>query len=68
MSVTTFVENPKKITVEELFKMELEEGYFYELFNGVVTKKKAPSPQHQMTLGNLITFMNLYIRSKRLGK
>ena len=29
----------QKITVEELFNMELEEGFFYELINGIIVKK-----------------------------
>ena len=37
----------RKITVQELFEMELEEGYFYELINGHIVKKRAPSPAHQ---------------------
>ena len=46
----TLIEEKKeerKITVQELFEMELEEGYFYELINGHIVKKQAPSPAHQ---------------------
>ena len=44
MSVATALENSRKITVKELFEMDLEEGYFYELINGNIVKKQAPSP------------------------
>lgn len=68
MSVILELENPKKITVKELFEMELEEGYFYELINGNIVKKQAPSPQHQIAVSNLLTYMNFHALSKRLGQ
>jgi Uma2 family endonuclease len=57
-----------KITVEEFFNMELEEGYFYELINGNIVKKQAPSPQHQEAVSNLLTYMNLHSLTNKLGK
>ena len=55
------------ITVEELFNMELEEGYFYELLNGHIVKKQAPSPPHQKVVANLNWFINNFIRERDLG-
>ena len=66
----TFIEEKKeerKITVQELFEMELEEGYSYELINGHIVKKQAPSPAHQKAVGNLFTPMNTFIKEKLLG-
>lgn len=57
-----------KITVEELFDMELEEGFFYELINGNIVKKQAPSPAHQQAVTELVTIMNTFVREKQLGK
>ena len=68
MSVITALENPKKVTVKELFEMELEEGYFYELINGIIVRKQAPSPQHQLAVSNILTYMNFHVLSKRLGQ
>ena len=68
MSVATALENSGKITVKELFEMDLEEGYFYELLNGNIVKKQAPSPQHQLAVSNLLTFMNFYALSNELGQ
>ena len=68
MSVTTLAKNPKKITVKELFEMELEAGYFYELINGNIVKKQAPSPQHQLAVSNILTYMNFHVLSKKLGQ
>ena len=58
----------KKITVEEFFEMELEEGYFYELINGQIVKKQAPSPPHQEAVTNASTLINNFIKEKDLGK
>ena len=58
----------KKITVQELFEMDLEEGYFYELINGHIVKKQAPSPSHQEAVTNLSTLINNFIKEKGLGK
>jgi Uma2 family endonuclease len=57
-----------KITVEEFFNMELEDGFLYELINGNIVKKQAPSPQHQEAVSNLLTFMNIHVLSNKLGK
>ncbi len=56
------------ITVAELFQMELEEGYYYELLNGHIVKKQAPSPQHQEAVSNLNWFLNNFVREHDLGK
>ncbi len=57
----------KLITVEELFNMELEEGYFYELLNGRIVKKQAPSPPHQKAVANLNWLINNFVRERDLG-
>ena len=57
-----------KITVEELFNMELEEGFFYELIDGNIVKKQAPSPQHQNAVSQLVTIFNNFVLEKQLGK
>lgn len=58
----------QKITVKELFDMELEEGFFYELINGNIVKKQAPSPQHQEASGNIHAAMHAFIKANQLGK
>lgn len=68
MSVVAQVENPKKVTVKEFFGLELEDGYFYELLNGNIVKKQAPSPQHQIVVSNLLAFMNVYALTNELGQ
>ena len=60
--------NKQKITVEELFNMEVEEGFLYELINGNIVKKQAPSPAHQDAVAQLLTIFNTYALEKQLGK
>ena len=57
----------KLITVEELFNMELEEGYFYELLNGHIVKKQAPTPQHQKAVVKITTLIENFITERDLG-
>ncbi len=57
----------KLITVEELFNMELEEGYYYELLNGHIVKKQAPSPMHQKAVIKISTLIENFITEKDLG-
>jgi Uma2 family endonuclease len=59
---------PQKITVKELFEMELEEGFFYELINGIIVKKQAPSPQHQKAVLKLSKLFDDYAVEKDLGE
>jgi Uma2 family endonuclease len=68
MSIVATLENPRKITVKELFEMELEEGYFYELLNGIIVKKQAPSPQHQEASGNIYAALHAFVKTNQLGK
>jgi Uma2 family endonuclease len=58
----------RKITVKELFEMELEEGFFYELINGNIVKKQAPAPAHQNASMQIATAMNNFIKERQFGK
>ena len=57
----------QRITVKELFEMELEEGFFYELINGQIVKKKACSPLHQRIVVKLVSIFHNYVETKELG-
>jgi Uma2 family endonuclease len=65
--ILTKEKEEKLITVAELFDMELEEGYFYELLNGHIVKKQAPSPQHQKAVVKMTTLIENFITEKDLG-
>lgn len=60
--------NEKKITVDDLFDMELEEGFLYELINGIIVKKQAPSPAHQKAVLKLSKIIDDYAVEKQLGE
>ena len=57
-----------KITVKEFFEMDLEEGYYYELINGIIVKKQAPKPIHQNASMNLSRILSNYVFENKLGK
>ncbi len=59
---------PKKITVKEFFEMELEDGYYYELINGMILKKQAPSPNHQNISGEINDIIRNFVKLNDLGK
>jgi Uma2 family endonuclease len=67
MTLLEEVKEERKITVKELFEMELEEGFFYELINGHIVKKQAPSPPHQKAVTNISTGINNFTKEKQLG-
>jgi Uma2 family endonuclease len=57
-----------KITVKELFEMELEEGYFYELIDGIIVRRKTPTPIHQGISMEIATNMSNFIIKNKLGE
>lgn len=60
----------KKITVEDFDNMtfEGEEDAYYELINGEIMKKSAPTSLHQDISDNLQYALNCFVRPKKLGK
>ncbi len=59
----------KKITVEDFLKMDFEgEDAYYELINGEIVKKAAPSPRHQHSTGRLFAKMLNHALDKNLGE
>lgn len=59
----------KKITTQEfLAREDFEEGFYYELIEGLIVKKSAPSPAHQNASVNLIVAISAFIRQHDSGK
>ena len=59
----------KKITVQEFLERDdFEEGFLYELIDGEIVKKQAPSPEHQNASVNLIGIFRNFVLPKHLGK
>lgn len=59
----------KQITVHEFLQRDdFEEGYQYELINGEIVKKQAPSPAHQMALVKILVKLEIYVNASKLGR
>jgi Uma2 family endonuclease len=58
----------RKISVTEFLEMNLEEGYIYELINGVIMRRTSPNLDHQDVVVNLTSILNVLVKSKNLGK
>ncbi|MBI5917712.1 MAG: Uma2 family endonuclease [Bacteroidetes bacterium] len=59
----------KKITVEDFLQMEFEgEDAYYELINGEIVKKAAPSPRHQEASVLLTSKLVNHVLPNKLGK
>lgn len=59
----------KKITVQEFLERDdFEEGFLYELIEGEIVKKQAPSPEHQNASTNLVGIIRNHILPQQLGK
>jgi Uma2 family endonuclease len=65
--ILTKEKEEQRITVAELFEMELEEGFCYELLNGQIVKKNVPNPIHQKAVVKLTTLIENFITEKDLG-
>ena len=58
----------EKYTIEDFHKMEsLDENHYYELIEGEIVKKNAPTPRHQAILGNINDILRTHVKSKNLG-
>jgi Uma2 family endonuclease len=60
----------KQLSVKEFRQLEFDESdsAFYELINGSIMKKSAPTPQHQSISMNLSLQLGSFIKSKKSGK
>ena len=69
--MTTTVLLEKKLTTWEEFRhMELDDHdtNIYELINGNIVKRSAPSLHHQNASDNLVTEIKFFLRQKPLGR
>ncbi|GAA4469069.1 Uma2 family endonuclease [Nibrella saemangeumensis] len=60
----------QKLTVAEFHHMEFDDAdtHLYELLDGDLVRKKAPSPQHQLVLGELAFSLHTYVKQQQLGE
>ena len=59
----------KKITVTEFLERDdFEEGYIYELINGIIMRRASPHAEHQNAVLNIAAVMRAFVLEKQLGK
>lgn len=58
----------KKMKVTEFLEIEVEPNLIYELINGEIVKKSAPSPKHQQVSGKLFRLLSDFVEKKKLGE
>lgn len=60
----------QKITYQQFREMEFpdDDTFSYELINGELVKKSAPSPIHQLTLRNVTRIVDSFVLSNKLGE
>ena len=71
MIETALLEKKKgKVTWEEFRNMELDDNdpYIYELLNGIIMKRAAPSLIHQEVSGNLFNSIKNFLHQNPMGK
>jgi Uma2 family endonuclease len=70
MIETTVLEKKGKVTWDEFRNMELDDNdpYIYELLNGIIMKRSAPSLFHQKAARNLTTDITNFLRLNPLGE
>ncbi len=58
----------KRLNISEFLDLDVEEGYIYELINGIVMRRTSPDLIHQDASMMLSTLLNSFILTKKLGK
>ncbi len=58
----------RKITVTEFLDMDFEEGYIYELINGVIMRRTSPNLDHQDVSMALSAILRTFVKTHNLGK
>ena len=58
----------RKMTVKEFLDIDVEEGYIYELINGIVMRRTSPNLIHQEASANIHFALMSFIKPKNLGK
>ena len=57
-----------RCTYADYRNLDADDNYLYELIDGEIVKKSAPSPQHQLISGNLYSLLKHFVVAKQMGK
>jgi Uma2 family endonuclease len=58
----------QRATYADYRALDVDDNFFYELLQGELVKKAAPSPLHQMVVANLYDALNAVVKPEKLGK
>ncbi len=59
----------EKISVSEFLERDdFEEGYIYELINGIIMRRASPHAKHQDAVLNIAAMMRTFVKENKLGK
>ncbi len=58
----------KRLTYADYARLTPPDSSIYELHNGQIITMPTPTPKHQIFSTNLVTEINIFIRSKKLGR
>lgn len=64
----TLVAEEKINVATFLERVDFEEGYIYELINGIIMRRASPHAEHQNTVGNIFAIMRAFVFENQLGK
>jgi Uma2 family endonuclease len=60
--------NGQHCTYHDLCELEAEEGYFYELLEGIIVKRASPLPEHQRIVRRLLVALDRYCAEHSAGE
>jgi Uma2 family endonuclease len=58
----------RRFTYTDYKELDVDDNLLYELLEGELVKKSAPSPQHQRVLRNTYDIVGPYVKAKKLGE
>jgi Uma2 family endonuclease len=58
----------KRYTYQDYLNLDVDDNFLYELIDGELVQKNAPSPQHQRACGKLYIMFSNFINAKQLGE
>ena len=64
----TLVAEEKINVATFLERVDFEEGYIYELINGIIMRRASPHAEHQNAVLNIAAVMRAFVLEKQLGK
>ena len=59
----------KKLDVQEFLNMDFpDDGFIYELINGILVRRSSPNAPHQDVIAELFPLIKFWVKQRKLGK